>query len=240
MHSRLAGYPFHGGQSAGAGPFCNRMASCAAHPRVRSRSVPEITHRSIGTNMFKHRHIDTLPLVILLGFCIPLTGHDLFAQSATPDSPSPRPAAVKRLVTQGLANTIMDNLFSCAADIHSFRKSPVGEITADDGAVLTVPANTAYASGRKLADLYNDCGRTTPQKFSDVQPDKVPIVEIDPDGEVITGFIVADNYFELYVNGTLVGVDPVPYTPFNSVIVRFRAKRPISYALKLVAWEERL
>ncbi len=190
--------------------------------------------------MFEHRYVDALPLIVLLGFSIPLTGHDLFAQSTTPDSASPGPAAAKRLVTQGLANTIIDNLFFCAADIRTFRKSPVGEITADDGTVLTVPASTAYASGRKLADIYNDCSRTTPRKFSDVQPDKVPIVEIDRDGEVITGFIVADNYFELYVNGTLVGVDPVPYTPFNSVIVRFRARRPITYALKLVDWEERL
>ena len=52
--------------------------------------------------------------------------------------------------------------------------------------------------------------------------------------------IVADNYFELYVNGKLVGVDPVPYTPFNSAIVRFRAKQPYTYALKLVDWEEKL
>ena len=54
----------------------------------------------------------------------------------------------------------------------------------------------------------------------------MPIVEIDKDGEVVTGFIIADNYFQLYVNGKLVGVDAVPYTPFNSSIVRFRVKRP--------------
>jgi hypothetical protein len=61
-----------------------------------------------------------------------------------------------------------------------------------------------------------------------------PIVEIDPDGEVITGYIVADNYFKLYVNGKLIGIDPIPFTP------RFKAKRPYTYALKAVDWEERL
>ncbi len=68
----------------------------------------------------------------------------------------------------------------------------------------------------------------------------MPIVEVDADGQVITGFLFADNYFELYVNGTLVAVDPVPYTPFNSCVVRFRAKAPITYAIRLVDWEENL
>ena len=41
------------------------------------------------------------------------------------------------------------------------------------------------------------------------------------------GYVVADNYFELYVNGKLVGVDPVPFTPFNSIIVRFRVQETL-------------
>ena len=68
----------------------------------------------------------------------------------------------------------------------------------------------------------------------------VPIVEIDKDGEVVTGYIVVDNYFELYVNGKLVAVDAVPFTPMNSSIVKFRVKRPYTYAFKLVDWEENL
>jgi hypothetical protein len=103
--------------------------------------------------------------------------------------------------------------------------------------VLTVlPAQT----GRKLSDLFNERNKTTPIKLSDAKPENVPIVEVDPDGKIITSYIVADNYFELYVNGNLIGVDPLPYTPFNSVIVRFKAKRPHTYALKAVDWEERL
>ncbi len=74
----------------------------------------------------------------------------------------------------------------------------------------------------------------------EVKDADVPVVEIDADGEVVTGYIVADNYFEVYVNGKLVGVDAVPFTPFNSAIVKFKAKRPYTYALKLVDWEEKL
>lgn len=68
----------------------------------------------------------------------------------------------------------------------------------------------------------------------------VPIVEIDPDGEVITGFIVGDNYFENYVNGKLVSVDDTPYTPFNSAIVKFKVKRPYTVTILGVDWDEHL
>ena len=38
----------------------------------------------------------------------------------------------------------------------------------------------------------------------------------------------------------LVGVDPVPYTPSNGALVRFRVKRPYTLALYAVDWEEDL
>jgi len=167
-------------------------------------------------------------VLVALGLSLAATGAR--AQSAGP----------KRLVTQGLAKTVIDNLYPCGVTLNNYRPSPVGTIAAADGTVLTVPAPTAFAAGPKFSDLFNQCDRVTPARFADVKPETVPIVEIDPDGEVITGYLIGDNYFELYVNGRLVGVDPVPYTPFNSVIVRFRAKRPYTYALKLVDWEDKL
>lgn len=42
------------------------------------------------------------------------------------------------------------------------------------------------------------------------------------------------------MNGKLLAVDPVPFTPFNSSIIRFKAKRPVTIAVKLVDWEENL
>ena len=146
----------------------------------------------------------------------------------------------QKIVTQGLGKTAVENLYPCGVQLGNYRPSRVGTITAKDGTVLTVPAGTAYLTGPKLVDLFNQCSKTTPAKFSDVKPESVPVVEVDPDGEVITGYVIADNYFELYVNGKLIGVDVNPYTPFNSAIVRFKAKRPYTYALKLVDWEDKL
>jgi hypothetical protein len=89
-------------------------------------------------------------------------------------------------------------------------------------------------------DLYNECNKVMPPNAAAVSTDKVPVIEIDADGEVVTGFIVADNYFELYVNGKLVSVDNTPYTPFNSAIVKFKVKRPYTMAFLLVDWDEQL
>ncbi len=142
-------------------------------------------------------------------------------------------------ITRGQAEVVVENLYKCPVKVENHRVSAVGRITAQDGTVLKVPADTAYEhkAGPAAADLYNECTGVMPAE-ADVAPDKVPVVEVDADGEVITGYIVADNYFELYVNGKLVAVDNTPYTPFNSSIVRFRAKKPITYAFKVVDWEE--
>jgi hypothetical protein len=144
-----------------------------------------------------------------------------------------------RSVTQGRAKTIVANMFECPGG-SLVRPAGFGTIVASDGTTWTMPSATEFQSGARAADLYNECAKVTPASLSEVKVDAVPIVTIDPDGEVITGYLIADNYFELYVNGKLVGVDAIPFTPFNSAIVRFKAKRPITYAVKLVDWEENL
>ena len=138
-------------------------------------------------------------------------------------------------VTQGEATTVIENLYP-----EGQRIAGVGMIVASDGSSWTVPADTQFQAQVFAPDLYNPQNRVAPNSIAAVDIDAVPIVEIDPDGEIITGYIFADNYFELYVNGVLVGVDPIPFTPFNSNVVRFRAKAPITYAFKLVDWEENL
>lgn len=156
-----------------------------------------------------------------------------------PDGPA------KRMVTQGQAKKLVEqNLTNCAHTNPkmNLRVAAVGEITATDGTVITVPANTALQrkEGPLSYDLYNECNKVLPPNAAAVSTDKVPVVEIDPDGDVVTGFIVADNYFELYVNGKLVAVDNTPYTPFNSAIVKFKVKRPYTMAFLLVDWDEHL
>lgn len=138
--------------------------------------------------------------------------------------------------SQGAAVPTVANLFSYPAA----RIAGLGTATSSDGKTWTVPAEVNYTSAPKAPDLYNECNDVTPANLSQVNLAALPTVTVDADGEVITAYIFADNYFEMYVNGVLVAVDPVPYTPFNSSVVRFRAKKPITYAFKLVDWEEHL
>lgn len=156
------------------------------------------------------------------------------------------PTPPKRMVTQGTATRIIaQNLTKCAYTHPKMnvRVAAVGEITAMDGTVITMPAVTALQKGTGIPlshDLYNECNKVAPANSAAVSADKVPVIEVDSDGEVITGFVVADNYYEMYVNGKLVSVDNTPYTPFNSAIVKFKVKRPYTLAFLVVDWDEHL
>jgi hypothetical protein len=142
-----------------------------------------------------------------------------------------------RSVSQGRGQTVTASIFECPGG-GLIRPTGLGTVTASDGTKWTVPSVVEFQGGPRAPDLYNECNKVTPASSKDVRIDDVPVVTVDPDGEVITGYLIADNYFELYVNGKLVGVDATPFTPFNSSIVRFKVKRPITYAVKLVDWEE--
>ena len=157
----------------------------------------------------------------------------------------PDNTSYKRMVTQGLATKVIaENIFKCPVTNPkmNYRFSPVGEITATDGTVITVPAETALQKGigPLSSNLYSECAELTPANTAGVSAANVPVIEVDADGEVITGYVVADNYYEMYVNGKLVSVDNTPYTPFNSAIVKFKVKRPYTMAFLLVDWEEHL
>ena len=157
--------------------------------------------------------------------------------------PAPTSAAVERRVVQGPATTLVaDALYDCPVVVDNYRPGAVATVRATDGTEIRVPAETMYerGTGPMSVDLYNECTGITPADSSRVDPATAPIIEVDPGGEVISGYIVADNYYELYVNGTLVSVDNTPYTPFNSAIVRFRVNRPYTLAFKLVDWDEHL
>ena len=103
-------------------------------------------------------------------------------------------------VTKGPATQTTVNLFpGCTGS----RISAVGTITSTDGKVWTVPDNTAYTTGTKLTDLYNECSGVKPASLSAVNLANVPIKVIDNAGEVITGYLLGDNYFELYINALM-------------------------------------
>jgi len=141
-------------------------------------------------------------------------------------------------ITKGFAETKIESLLS--SNPKGSRIAGVGEIKDFEGNIWTVPGINNFGNAPKAFDLYNENSGTTPKSLSEVDLDAVPIAEIDADGDVITGFIFADNYFELYINGKLIAIDPIPFTRFNSNIVKFKVKTPYTIALKVIDWEENL
>ena len=138
------------------------------------------------------------------------------------------------VITQGLAVETFScgNLArSCSGPARRFMEAKCGIVVAEDGTRLQVP--TVPAEGPDPTDLYNDCSGSG---HNSSYLEELHTVAIDPDGDEITGHVFGDNYYELYVNGEIVARDPVGFIPFNSGVVRFRAKSPITYAVKLVDW----
>ncbi|AXI45900.1 hypothetical protein C1J03_07585 [Sulfitobacter sp. SK012] len=144
--------------------------------------------------------------------------------------------AQEATITTGLATEINSGLFDCGPRT---RPSAVGEIASDDGTVWTVPAATNYGTVPFAADLFNECGGDQLGSSADIDLNSVPLMDAGG-SETFTAYIFADNYFELYVNGALIAVDEVPFTKFNSNLVRFTADRPVTLAVMMVDWEENL
>ena len=140
-------------------------------------------------------------------------------------------------VTQGIGITTNTNIFpGCSGS----RVSAVGTITSTDNKTWVVPAETNFLSGPYLSDLYNQCSGFIPTGMNGVNLNSIPVTTVNQGGDTITAYILGDNYFELYINGVLIGVDPVPYTPFNASVTKFVVSRPYTIAMKLVDWEENL
>ncbi len=123
------------------------------------------------------------------------------------------------------------------------REAGVAELTCLDGQVFKVPADTHYLdeSVPFARDLYNPRGTMYEKsEVASISYENLDAYTIDEDGEVITAYIFANNYFEMYVNGILIAKDRVPYTPYNSALVKFKVKRPFHVAFRVVDWEEDL
>jgi len=143
-------------------------------------------------------------------------------------------------VTQGVGNTTTSNLFSSG-----LRIAALGTITSTDSKTWTVPAevnfsNTAFPFASDLYNSYVSGHSYATSTSATAALSGSDIVTIDATGTVYTAYIFGDNYFEMYVNGIPVGKDPVPYTDFNSCIVRLKANKPFTIAVKCVDWEENL
>jgi hypothetical protein len=158
--------------------------------------------------------------------CSLIIGTLLLSTTALADEPSFTKGAATKVTNAGLLD--------CGA---RSRISAMGEITSEDGKVWTVPAANNFQTAPKASDLFNECGGQELDSVADLKLQDVPVADAGGE-EVFTAYLFADNYFELYVNGKLIAVDPVPFTPFNSNVVRFKAERPLSIAVKMIDWEE--
>lgn len=191
-----------------------------------------------------HRLISLLLLLFLAG-CGGGSGSSASGGEGGNDNPDTSSsggtsASASVSYSQGTATTVTSNLF-----LQGQRVAGVGTVTSSDGETWTVPAQTEYESTAFpwAFDLYNEyeAGHDYATASAALAAlGSTDIVEVDADGEVVTGYIFADNYFELWVNGKAIAKDPVPFTGFNSCIVRFKAKQPFTVAMKLVDWEENL
>ncbi len=143
-------------------------------------------------------------------------------------------------VTQGFGNTSNPNIYSCP----NGRTAALGSISGSGGQTWLLPAEVNFLNPvfPEAPDLHNPCNGATYANLNAAMAvlNGSEIVTIDPDGELITAFVFADNYFEMFVEGVAVGKDKAPYTQFNSSLLRFRVKRPFSIAMLLVDWEEHL
>ena len=145
-------------------------------------------------------------------------------------------AAEEATFSAGRATTTIAGLADCGA---RSRVSAVGEITNSAGNIRTVPAATHFGIAPVAADLFNECGGERVSALETLDLASVPVMDAGGSEEFAT-YIFADNYFELHVNGVLIAVDPVPFTPFNSNVVRFKADRPVTLGVMGVDWEENL
>jgi len=140
-------------------------------------------------------------------------------------------------VTQGKGTTTTLNLMPSCSSNHI---TPLDTIKSSDNKTWIVPSENNFTEGSYASDLSNSCNNVNPSNLASADLSSVPVKVIDAEGEIITGYIFADNYFKLYINGVLIGFDPVPFTPFNSCVLKFKVSKPYTIAVKLAGWEENL
>lgn len=153
------------------------------------------------------------------------------AGTAKDGAPSDAPA-----ITDGLGTKTGGGVGSCTPTEDRYIDGDYGQITARDGRVFPVPG--PVSSGATCTDLHNPCnGGQNPDYASQLS---TIVVDSGPNAVEVTGYVYADNYFELWVNGKYVCRDALDFVPFNSHVVRFKATYPMTIAIQAVDWEQSL
>ncbi|HEX2619171.1 MAG TPA: hypothetical protein VHL11_03460, partial [Phototrophicaceae bacterium] len=137
-------------------------------------------------------------------------------------------------ITMGEGSEAYNYSLTTGCDQERFVSGATGKVVADDGSEWLVPMPVTE-DGVGTVDLFNNCSGDgdNPDALDELQT-----VVVDEDGEVVTAYIFADNYFELYVNGVFVGRDNINFVPFNSSVVRFQASYPMTIAVHMADWED--
>ncbi len=142
--------------------------------------------------------------------------------------------------TQGLAERYHSDVYECRkVDSGGVppRVTNDGKIISEDGIEWIVPAKVDYEGSTKASDLFNVCNDVIPLSSADVNMADFPVHDAGG-SDVFTAYVFGDNYFEFTVNDKITVVDPLPFTPFNSSVIKFKAERPFNLAVKAVDWEE--
>ena len=84
-------------------------------------------------------------------------------------------------ISMGPARTTIPSLFECEGG----RPTAVGQITAQDGSVWTVPAETQFADAPKATDLYNECNDVTPSSTAAFNINAVPVIDAGGNEEFV-------------------------------------------------------
>lgn len=156
--------------------------------------------------------------------------------TASPDPPSGDSSADGRAISVGLGTKQGGGTGMCTPTEDRYIDGDFGVITARDGRQFSVPG--PIHAGSTCTDLHNPCaGGQNPNYQTQLQ---TIVVDDTPDAVEITGYIYADNYFELYVNGKYVCRDALNFVPFNSHVVRVKARYPLTIGLLGIDWEQSL
>lgn len=140
--------------------------------------------------------------------------------------------------SEGNAQILNHGLMTCQG--HRARVSALGTVNDEKGQSWVVPAKVNFDPLYFADDLYNECNGETYSGSDSFDLNKVKIRTQAGGQDIYTAYVFADNYFEFFVNGHLLAIDPVPFTPFNSSVIRFTAPKRFTIAVKLVDWEENL
>lgn len=160
------------------------------------------------------------------------------ALSDASEGGAPRDGATSETpgITDGLGSKTGGGTGSCTPTEDRYIDGDYGRITARDGRVFPVPG--PVSSGATCTDLHNPCNGGQNADYASQL--STVVVDNDPDAVEVTGYLYADNYFELWVNGKYVCRDALTFVPFNSHVVRFKARYPMTIAIQAIDWEQSL